>query len=49
MCHKMFDELPKWSGYTKENCKSQCDDHICIVGFIKKNINTFKLISQGFL
>ena len=49
MCYEMFDESQKWSGYTEESCKSQCANHICTVGFIKKYINIFKLILQGCL
>ena len=49
MSHKMFDESQKRSGYTKESCKSQCDDHIYRVGFIKKYVNNLKLILQAFL
>ena len=46
MCHKMFDESQKQSGCTKESCKSECVDHVFIVGFIKKYINILKIILQ---
>ena len=45
----MFDVLQKWSGYTKRSCKSQCANHICTDGFIKKYITILKLTLQGFL
>ena len=45
----MFDELQKKNGYSNKRCKSKCVGHICIVGSIKKCINVFKLILQGFL
>ena len=32
MCYKMFDELQKWSWYTKEKCKCQCVGYMCTVG-----------------
>ena len=49
MYSEMFDESQKWSGYAKKSCKSQYAHQICIVGFIKKYINIFKLTLQCFL
>ena len=49
MCHKMFYKLEQWSGYTKDNSKSQCHYDMCTVGFITKYIIIFTLILHGFI
>ena len=49
MLKKKFNESRKRSGYTKKSCKSQCVDHICMVGFIIYFINILKIILRGFL